>query len=131
MAFLAAVTSSPAALLGLNSGRIAEDAPADLIIFNPNAPWVCDSDILLSRSKNTPLDGRRMTGRNPYYVLNAHIIRPHWRLPIGVYPFWPIDSPRNRTRRHSQNWLRQYRGDKCSAHRPQRYCAYHPPFGCW
>jgi len=50
MAFLAAVTSSPAALLGLNSGRIAEDAPADLIIFNPNAPWVCDSDILLSRS---------------------------------------------------------------------------------
>ena len=74
MAFLAAVTSSPAALLGLNSGRIAEDAPADLIIFNPNAPWVCDSDILLSRSKNTPLDGRRMTGRNLKTIVGGRVV---------------------------------------------------------
>lgn len=74
MAFMAAVTSNPAALLGLDSGRIAEGAPADLIIFNPNAPWVCDSDALLSRSKNTPLDGRRMTGRNLKTICQGRLV---------------------------------------------------------
>ena len=74
MAFLAAVTANPATLLGLNSGRIAEGAPADLIIFNPNAPWVCDSDKLLSRSKNTPLDGRRMTGRNLKTLIGGRVV---------------------------------------------------------
>lgn len=74
MTFLAAVTSNPASLLGLQSGRIAEGAPADLIIFNPNAPWVCDSDKLLSRSKNTPFDGRRMTGRNLKTICQGRVV---------------------------------------------------------
>jgi len=74
MAFLAALTSNPASLLGLDSGRIAIGAPADLIIFNPNAPWVCDSDKLLSRSKNTPLDGRRMTGRNLKTICQGRVV---------------------------------------------------------
>jgi len=74
MAFLAAVTTNPANLLGLESGRIAEGAPADLIIFNPNAPWICDSDALLSRSKNTPLDGRRMTGRNLKTICQGRVV---------------------------------------------------------
>ncbi len=74
MAFLAAVTINPATLLGLDSGRIAEGAPADLIIFNPNKPWVCDSDALLSRSKNTPLDGRRMTGRNIKTICQGRVV---------------------------------------------------------
>ena len=74
MAFLAAVTINPATLLGLESGRIAEGAPADLIIFNPNKPWVCDSDALLSRSKNTPLDGRRMTGRNIRTICQGQVV---------------------------------------------------------
>jgi len=74
MAFLAAVTTNPANLLGLESGRIAEGAPADLIVFNPNAPWVCDSDTLLSRSKNTPLDGRRMTGRNLKTICQGRVV---------------------------------------------------------
>lgn len=74
MAFLAAVTSKPASLLGLESGRIAEGAPADLIIFNPEAPWVCDSDALLSRSKNTPFDGRRMTGRNLKTICKGRVV---------------------------------------------------------
>ena len=74
MAFLATVTTNPANLLGLESGRIAEGAPADLIVFNPNAPWVCDSDTLLSRSKNTPLDGRRMTGRNLKTICQGRVV---------------------------------------------------------
>ena len=60
---LAALTHRPADLLGLPSGRIREGAPADLVLIDPDAPWVCDSDRLASLSKNTPFDGRRLTGR--------------------------------------------------------------------
>ena len=63
VAALAAMTCNPANLLGLNSGRIDEGAPADLILIDPHAPWICKSDALLSRSKNTPFDDRRLTGR--------------------------------------------------------------------
>lgn len=63
MAFLRAVTVNPAKLLGLESGRIAVGAPGDIVLIDPNKPWKCDSDLLLSQSKNTPFDGRRLTGR--------------------------------------------------------------------
>jgi len=63
MAFLKAVTFNPANLLGLPSGRLTPEAPADIILLDPNKPWLCNEDSLLSKSKNTPFDGRRMTGR--------------------------------------------------------------------
>jgi dihydroorotase len=57
------VTSGPADLLGLKQGRLAAGAPADLVLFDPDAPWLCDRDLLLSRSKNSPFDGRRLEGK--------------------------------------------------------------------
>jgi dihydroorotase len=74
MAALAAMTCNPAALLGLESGRITEGAPADLILIDPHKPWVCDSDKLLSRSKNTPFDGRRMTGRAVKTICGGRVV---------------------------------------------------------
>jgi len=74
VAALAAMTCNPATLLGLESGRIAEGAPADLILIDPHAPWVCDSDKLLSRSKNTPFDGRRMTGRAVKTICGGKVV---------------------------------------------------------
>ena len=62
-AILAAMTHRPADMLGLPSGRIAEGAPADFVLVDTNAPWVCDSDQLASIAKNTPFDGRRLTGK--------------------------------------------------------------------
>lgn len=63
MAFLAAVTCNPADLLGLDTGRLNSGAPANFVLIDPNKPWVCASNNLKSRSKNTPFDGRRLTGR--------------------------------------------------------------------
>ena len=74
MAFLAAVTCNPADLLGLPTGRLTEGAPAHLVIIDPNRPWLCDSEKLLSRSKNTPFDGRRMTGRAVTTIRGGRII---------------------------------------------------------
>ncbi len=60
---LTPVTIGPASILGLPQGRIAKNAPADLILFDPGKPWLCDRDQLHSRSKNSPFDGRRLQGR--------------------------------------------------------------------
>lgn len=57
------LTSGPAKLAGLTGGTLADGVPADLILFDPNKPWLCDGEALLSRSKNTPYDGRRLMGR--------------------------------------------------------------------
>lgn len=57
------VTSAPADLLGLAAGRIAKGAPADLVLCDLNAPVVIDADKLVSKSKNSPFDGRRLQGR--------------------------------------------------------------------
>lgn len=58
-----AMSLNPAKRLGLESGRLAKDAPADLVLFDPDAPFVLDRFKLLSKSKNTPFDGSRMEGR--------------------------------------------------------------------
>ena len=59
---IAAVTLKPANLLGLKAGRIAKGAPADLILCDIDAPRLIDSDKLLSKSKNSAFDGRRLQG---------------------------------------------------------------------
>ena len=52
------------AILGLEVGRLAPGAPADLIVLDPEMPWVLqDAEALLSRSKNTPFEGARFEGR--------------------------------------------------------------------
>lgn len=58
-----AMALNPAKRLGLSSGRLTEGAPADLILFDPDAPFVMDRFTLHSKSKNTPFDGARMQGR--------------------------------------------------------------------
>ncbi|MCB1500558.1 MAG: dihydroorotase [Bauldia sp.] len=58
-----AMATRPAELLGLEVGRLAPGAPADLILVDPDAPWVLDADLLRSKSKNTPFEGARFSGR--------------------------------------------------------------------
>ncbi len=57
------VTSAPADLLGLPQGRLAKGAPADLVLADLNAPLLIDADKLVSKSKNSPFDGRRLQGK--------------------------------------------------------------------
>ncbi|NJL50727.1 MAG: amidohydrolase family protein, partial [Blastochloris sp.] len=63
-------------LLGLPAGRLAQGAPADLVIFDPDAPWVVDKDALSSRSKNTPFEGARFTGRVVRTVVGGVTVFP-------------------------------------------------------
>lgn len=62
MTVLRAMTSRPADILGLRAGRIARAAPADLILIDPDYPWVVSEADLRSRSRNTAFEGARMQG---------------------------------------------------------------------
>ncbi|MDJ1015737.1 MAG: dihydroorotase [Paracoccaceae bacterium] len=58
-----ALSLKPSDRLGLDTGRLAPGAPADLVLFDPDAPFVLDRFKLRSKSKNTPFDEARMEGR--------------------------------------------------------------------
>ena len=60
---LARVTSDPARILGVQSGRIEPGAPADLVLFDPAQAWRVVPTALRSQGKNTPFLGYELAGR--------------------------------------------------------------------
>ena len=58
-----AMTLRPAEILKLPVGRLAVGAPADVIRFDPDDPYVLDPAELHSRCRNTPFDAARLEGR--------------------------------------------------------------------
>ncbi|HZT25607.1 MAG TPA: dihydroorotase [Pseudolabrys sp.] len=63
MALLRAMSTRPAELLGLPGGTLRPGAPADVIVIDPDLPWVLEPAELKSKCKNTPFDEARLTGR--------------------------------------------------------------------
>jgi dihydroorotase len=57
------VTLKPAQLLGLDAGRLSPGSVADLVLCDIGAPVIIDADQLISKSKNSPFDGRRLQGK--------------------------------------------------------------------
>lgn len=71
---LRSVTAAPASLIGVPQGRLAAGLPADLILFDPEKPWFCERENLLSRSVNSPFDGRRMVGRVMHTLVGGETV---------------------------------------------------------
>jgi dihydroorotase len=59
---LARLTCKPAALLGLEAGRLRKGAAADLVIFDPDRRWTIEESKFRSKSKNSPFAGRELAG---------------------------------------------------------------------
>ena len=62
-ALIKAMSTRPAELLGLAGGTLRPGSPADVVVFDPDAPWVLDPAELKSKCKNTPFDEARLLGR--------------------------------------------------------------------
>ena len=60
---LARVTSDPARVLGVASGRIQPGAPGDVVVFDPRAPFRVTAESLRSQGKNSPFLGHELAGR--------------------------------------------------------------------
>jgi len=60
---IASITSNPAKILGINKGNLEKGNDADLCVFDINEPWVVNKDKLKSKSKNTPIEDRKLQGQ--------------------------------------------------------------------
>jgi dihydroorotase len=69
-----ALSATPSRILGLPTGRLAVGAPADVIVFDPEEPWVCDPAEMRGRCKNTPFDGAKMVGRVKTTVVAGRVV---------------------------------------------------------
>jgi dihydroorotase len=83
MTLLRAMTQRPAEILGLASGRLTIGAPADLILIDPDYPWVVAEKDIVSRSHNTAFEGARMQGAVMQSVVAGRSIFRHAQWPEG------------------------------------------------
>jgi dihydroorotase len=71
---LARITSEPARILGVASGRLQPGAPADLAIFDPAATVRIAPETLRSQGKNTPFIGHELAGLVRYTVVAGSVV---------------------------------------------------------
>ncbi len=60
---IARLTCGPAGILGLPHGTLSPGAAADIVLIDPSLNWTVRASEFRSRSRNTPFDGRMVTGR--------------------------------------------------------------------
>jgi dihydroorotase len=58
-----AMSSQPAAILGLETGRLEAGAPADFALVDLTLSWTVEDNLLRSRAKNSPFEHRTLEGR--------------------------------------------------------------------
>ncbi|HXU00197.1 MAG TPA: dihydroorotase [Polyangia bacterium] len=72
-ALVTRLSVAPAAAFGLAGGTLADGAPADVTVVDPDATWTCDAVALRSRSRNTPFSGKTLRGRAALTVVGGTI----------------------------------------------------------
>lgn len=71
---VARLTTGPADILGLETGRLEVGQLADVCVFDPSADWTLDAASLLSQGHNTPFLGASMRGRVSWTLLGGRIV---------------------------------------------------------
>jgi len=72
-----AMSTRPAELLGLPGGSLRSGASADVIVIDPDTPWVLDPADLKSQCKNTPFDEARFSGRVIRTIVGGRTVFEH------------------------------------------------------
>lgn len=68
------MTVEPARILGLNMGRLAVGADADIMIFDPDEEWTVDPEQFASKGRNTPFGGHKLKGKVKYTIVGGTVI---------------------------------------------------------
>ena len=58
-----ALTSNPAKILKINKGNLSIGADADFSIVDINKPWIVKKEKLISKSKNTSIENKKLQGK--------------------------------------------------------------------
>lgn len=73
MELLEKMTVNPAQLYGFDAGFIAQDGPADLTIFDPEADRLV-TDHFASKAANSPFVGEKLKGQVKYTICDGEIV---------------------------------------------------------
>ncbi len=73
---VALLSCEPARCIGVEAGTLREGAPADLVLFDPDAEWIVTPESLHSKSKNSAFLGRTLRGRVRATLLAGRLV---WR----------------------------------------------------
>lgn len=65
---------NPAHVIGLQKGSLAEGMVADVVIFDPEKTYAIDKNSFWSKSKNTPFDGRTVTGEVRMTLVSGKVV---------------------------------------------------------
>ena len=72
MSLLKRLTCNPAGMYHLDAGYLAEDGPADIVLFDPKEEWVAEE--FVSKSANSPFLGRRLKGVVKYTICGGKVV---------------------------------------------------------
>jgi len=68
------LSTNPAKILGIDKGHLTVGAVADITIIDSNAKYKIDAETFVSKSKNTPFDGRDVKGRVVCTIVNGRVV---------------------------------------------------------
>ena len=73
------LTAGPVRALGLERsvpslGSLAEGAPGDVVLIDPEAEWTVEPESFASKGRNTPLAGRTLKGKVVATVYGGEIV---------------------------------------------------------
>ena len=68
------MSTNPARIIGKPGGSLAEGQPANIVVFDPACSWVYDAAKGYSKSRNSPWDGRTMTGRAVATIVDGRLV---------------------------------------------------------
>jgi dihydroorotase len=69
-----AITSRPAAVIGLAPATLARGSAADLCLFDPDLAWTVRRESLRSQGKNTPFLGLELQGAVRYTLVGGDVV---------------------------------------------------------
>ena len=64
---------NPALVLKIGKGTLQAGADADITLIDPDLEWTVDSSLFRSKSKNTPFNGWKLTGRAVQTIVGGRV----------------------------------------------------------
>lgn len=68
------MSTNPARILRRDIGTLSVGRAADITIADPDEEYIIDSEDMVSKSKNTPFNGRRVKGKILYTIVGGEVV---------------------------------------------------------
>ena len=68
------MSTTPARVFGLAGGTLRRESVADVTVFDPSTEWTVNPDTFLSKGRNSPYRGKRLTGRTTCTIVGGRVV---------------------------------------------------------